>query len=343
MSKMRDKVLAEAAKWVGYLEKKSDKNLEDFTANAGNNNYTIFAKKYAEYGFGEYSVYQGQPWCAMGVTVIFYNALGYSTASKIITGYAYCPYGVQHWKQRGRWHDRSGYTPQPGDVIMFQDSYGTACHTGIVYAVKGGRVYTYEGNTSDGTSVIANGGAFCAKNYTQSNKRILGYGNPDWDAIEDAHYGEEFYTKLKSAGLVSDSGIWQDYDAPTTKSQTIALIDKSTGGRWESEEADASIHWVQPHVISLCGKKIVTDKDQWLTYPDIPISKALLLALVDNATGGMTGTYKGRKADHWSRNNLDSLCDKAIITTPEAWTDFEAQVSHAQTMALVAKAFLNAA
>ena len=86
-------------------------------------------------------------------------------------------------------------------------------------------------------------------------------------------------------------------------------------------------------------KKIITDKVQFLKNPDAPISKALLLALVDKATGGTNDKYKNRNADHWGRNHLDSLCDKAIINTPSAWTDFNGQVNKGQAIALICKAF----
>ena len=49
-------VLDLAESYVGYLEKASDYMLEDKTANAGSANYTIFAKKYADYGFAMLSV-----------------------------------------------------------------------------------------------------------------------------------------------------------------------------------------------------------------------------------------------------------------------------------------------
>lgn len=53
-----NKLITEAEKWVGYLEKKSNRYLNDFTANAGNNNYTRFAVDYCDY-FGEKkNVYQ---------------------------------------------------------------------------------------------------------------------------------------------------------------------------------------------------------------------------------------------------------------------------------------------
>ena len=178
---MKDKVLSLAKSYVGYLEKASNYRLEDKTANSGSANYTIFAKKYADYGFGNF---QGQPWCAMAVTVLFYDALGKDKASRVLTPYAYCPYGVNHWKQKGRWHSKSGYTPQKGDVIFFYNG-AESTHTGLVYDVKNGRVYTYEGNTSDGTTLIPNGGAFCQKSYSLDYSRILGYGNPDWESIEE--------------------------------------------------------------------------------------------------------------------------------------------------------------
>ncbi len=103
---------------------------------------------------------------------------------------------------------------------------------------------------------------------------------------------------------------------------------------------NASIHWVQPIVISLCGKCIVSDKNTWLNAPDAYISKALCLALVDAATGGTRAEYAGRATDHWARNNLDSLCDKSIIATPHAWDDdFEGTVTRGNFLALVCKAF----
>ena len=54
-------IVEEAKKWVGYLEKASDSNLNSFTANAGDNNYTRFAVDYCSY-FGEsLNVYQAIP------------------------------------------------------------------------------------------------------------------------------------------------------------------------------------------------------------------------------------------------------------------------------------------
>lgn len=149
----------------------------------------------------------------------------------------------------------------------------------------------------------------------------------------------KYLNALLNRGIITDKALWSQYDAPVTKTQAVALIDKASGGTWTSDESDASIHWVQPLVISLCGKGIISDKTEWLTNPDASVSVALLLALVDKATGGMKSQYAGRNTDHWGRNCLDSLCDKAIITTPSAWTNFEGEVSRGNTMALICKAF----
>ena len=323
-----DKVIKIAQNEVGYLEKRSNSQLYDKTANAGSNNYT---KYWAEI----YPSYQGQPWCACFVTWVLVQAFGVELATKLLKHYpyVYCPTMASLFSLNAN--------PKAGDIVIFKHS-GEFTHTGIVTYVNGDYFETVEGNTSGGSSIIANGGAVCAKSYYNSNLPGTKFCTPDWSlvaSVNNIHYGQEYLDKLINKGFISNDEIWGQFDNPATKSNVIALIDKVTGGKWDSEEADSSVHWVQPHVISLCGKKIITDKTQWLTCPDADISSALLLALIDNATGGMCDKYVGRNTDHWGRNHLDSLCDKAIIITPQSWTNFEGQVSYAQTMALICKAF----
>lgn len=330
---MLDKVLQEAKKWIGYLEKKSNAYLEDFTKNAGSNNYTIFAKQYKEY-FNE--DYQAQPWCAMYVSCVFRNALGKEFQKKIMPHFAYCPTGVNQFKKMGCWYKDN---PQIGDIIFFTNSEGRAGHVGIVYNVDSTYVYTIEGNTSSGSYVIANGGAVVSKKYSKKYNRILGYGRPNYLDLNEP-WEAEFLNKLVNKGCIVDKSEWGKYTEPVSKKLCLALIDKITGGTWKSEEADSTFHWAQPHVISLCGKKIITDKDEWLNNMDCNVSKALVLALVDKATGGVKEQYKNIKYDHWARANLNSLCDKEAINTPKVWDDdFEGVVTKGNFMALVCKAF----
>lgn len=163
-----DKVIAAAERWLGYLEKRSNAQLSELTANAGDANYTIFAQQYRE-RWGEN--YQGQPWCAMFVSCMLYEGCG----RELVQHFAYCPYGVNWFKQQGRWYT-SG--PKRGDVIFFKDSGGTACHVGLVSSVSGGTVVTIEGNTSSEAGVVANGGCVRRKSYSLDYSRILGYGRP---------------------------------------------------------------------------------------------------------------------------------------------------------------------
>ena len=152
------------------------------------------------------------------------------------------------------------------------------------------------------------------------------------------HWAQTYLDILKTKGIIENEDQWKDFDRPVTKALTVALIDKITGGIWGSNEANSKIHWAQPHIISLGGKKIVTDKTQWIPSLNDNISKALLLALVCNIGGGLSDLYKNRLSDHWARNCLDTLCDRGIIDTPNSWIDFDSDVSKGLIMALLCKA-----
>lgn len=312
---------------VGYLEKNTLANLDSKIVNAGSNNYTKYWRDIKP-------SYQGEPWCACFVTWTLQQVVGKSMAAKLLRHYpyVYCPTLAELFTLNAN--------PQVGDIVIFKRN-GVFVHTGWVTKVSGDYFETIEGNTSGGQDIVANGGGVFKKSYYNSNLPGTKFVRLDFAMADDSspHWGEVYRNALINRGIITDVNYWSDYDAPVLKSQACALIDKLTGGMWTSEESDASTHWVQPVIISLCGKRIIFDKSSWLSNPDVPISKALLLALVDNATGGICEAYKCRKTDHWGRNHLDSLCDKQIINTPSAWTDFEAQSSRAATVALMCKAF----
>lgn len=171
----RRRLIDFALSYVGYLEKGSECCLEDYTANAGRKNFTIFARWYRELTGEDY---QGQAWCAMFVSVCFYRVFG---RSDICPPFAYCPSGVNSFKRLGAFYNR----PEKGDVIFFTNGK-RAYHTGIVTDVKNGRVYTVEGNTSSSTGVVENGGAVAKKSYALSYSKILGYGRPKYALLKEA-------------------------------------------------------------------------------------------------------------------------------------------------------------
>lgn len=85
---------------------------------------------------------------------------------------------MNYFKNKGQFYTK----PEVGDVIFFESSTeaGESSHTGIVYKKNLLNVFTVEGNTSDGKAIVENGGEVSAKKYALSNKRILGYGRPDY-------------------------------------------------------------------------------------------------------------------------------------------------------------------
>ena len=122
------KVVEEARKWLGYLEKKSNKNLESFTLNAGNKNYNYFASK-----MKEWKVYnlQAQPWCDIFVDFVFIQALGIDRARQLLGGFsAYTPTSASQLKTAGATYQTAAKA-SPGAVIFFRNST-RICHTGIV-------------------------------------------------------------------------------------------------------------------------------------------------------------------------------------------------------------------
>ncbi len=122
-------------------------------------------------------------WCAAFVSWCANQA---GVPSSIVYYHAYCPYGVNWFKNQGRFHysaSRGGsYVPKRGDIIYFAPSgSSTSSHIGIVRYSSGGTVYTVEGNTSGQSGEVNEGGGVFMKSYSLSYSRIMGYGVPAYE------------------------------------------------------------------------------------------------------------------------------------------------------------------
>ncbi|MGN0163598.1 MAG: CHAP domain-containing protein [Candidatus Ornithomonoglobus sp.] len=161
-----NKVIQIAESEVGYLEKASNAYLYDKTANAGSANYTKYWADIAP-------SLQGEPWCAEFISWVLKQAFGQAIAAVLLGHFPYisCIKGREKAQAQNRWTR----TPSVGAIIIFGDSNGTPCHTGLVRGYDDNYVYTTEGNTSGGSTVIANGGGVYRKSYTRGSSRILGY------------------------------------------------------------------------------------------------------------------------------------------------------------------------
>lgn len=181
-----ERAIAIALAEVGYLEKKSNSQLDDQTANAGYNNYTKYARDLDAITDFYNGRKQSAAWCDVFCDWVMYKAFGREAGQKLLCQPdkslgAGCTYSANYYKAKGQFHTKD---PKPGDQIFFWNSSKTdVAHTGIVYKVDNLYVYTVEGNTSSQAGVIANGGGVFKKSYAINYNRIYGYGRPDYDSV----------------------------------------------------------------------------------------------------------------------------------------------------------------
>lgn len=165
-----DKLIQIVKNEIGYLEKASNSQLDSKTANAGENNYTKYWRDIKP-------DYQGQPWCAAFVSWCMMKAFGLDTAKKLLKHwpYVYCPTMADLFTLNSN--------PKVGDIVIFYRN-GTFTHTGIVIKVSGDRFWTVEGNTSGGSTIIANGGGVCQKSYYNSNLPGTKFCTPNYSLVK---------------------------------------------------------------------------------------------------------------------------------------------------------------
>ncbi len=187
-----ENIVKEAQRWIGYREKNhASADLEDFYADAGDGNYTIFSVL-CGYGIKPWQ------WCQLFVCSLFVIVCGSIQAAKKAlydtdggdTLTSYTPTGAQFFKDAGRWFT----TPERGDVVYFygyvsSEGRKRICHTGIVTWVNRDNLTfgTAEGNSNfDGFTT--NGGCVARHEYSYAevggDARVNGFGRPNYDKHE---------------------------------------------------------------------------------------------------------------------------------------------------------------
>ena len=168
----REIVISVARNEVGYLEKKSNSQLDDKTANAGDGNYSKYARDLDNIDGFYNGKKNGYSWCDIFVDWCFVKAFGVNRALELLCQpLKSCGAGVgfscDYYKNNGQFFTKA----QIGDQIFFKDSKGVRTHTGLVIGVDDKYVYTIEGNTGDGVR---------EKKYTHNSSSIYGYGRPNY-------------------------------------------------------------------------------------------------------------------------------------------------------------------
>jgi len=171
-------VIAIAKGEVGYLEKATNAQLEDKTANAGHKNWNKYAawidKTYPDFYNGRKN---GYDWCDIFVDYCFLQAYGLEDALRLLcqplhSAGAGCTASYNYYKMAGR----ICQTPCVGAQIFYTKDHKSCYHTGIVVGVRDGIVTTIEGNTGDKVAY---------KTISQASGYIMGYGIPDYDKEDE--------------------------------------------------------------------------------------------------------------------------------------------------------------
>lgn len=216
MAYSQDKVISVAKAEIGYLEKKSNKDLNSKTANAGSKNYTKYGAWYGD---------NPDYWCAMFVCWCFAQAYGSPAKDILCGGYsAACETMRARFVKAGRYNKE----PQAGDCIFFTGTrHAGANHIGIVWKVDGSKIYTIEGNTSGANGVIDNGGGVAQKSYSKSYSRIMGYGHPKFDV----------------GGSATNTTTNTTTSKPTTTTKPASTSSSSTSKPSKSNKIDVDGEW----------------------------------------------------------------------------------------------------
>lgn len=159
-------VLAVAASQIGYCEKKTNANLDDFTKNAGANNYTKYARDLYKAGYWNGSK-QNAEWCTTFVAWCIYEACGKNIAdAKKVQPYgtygASCKWQTKYYQNAKRWSE----TPAVGDQAFF-----TRGHTGLVEKVGAKTITLIEGNSHNKVE---------RRTYSFPNAIFSGFGKPNY-------------------------------------------------------------------------------------------------------------------------------------------------------------------
>lgn len=159
---------------VGYIGKKSNKDLDSKTANI-RGKWTKYARDLDNITGFYNGKKNGFDYCDVFVDWCMVRAYGAELAKKLLcqparslgagTGYS-----ARYYQQKGQYYK----FPEVGDQIFFR--YGIEIgHTGYVWKVTNSYVYTVEGNVNC---------AVVQRQYAKTNKVIDGYGRPNYSLVE---------------------------------------------------------------------------------------------------------------------------------------------------------------
>lgn len=196
-----EEIIKLAVSQLGYIGKKSNRNLDDFKANA-RGKYTKYARDLDALGDFYNGPKNGYDWCDVFVDWLFVKAFGVDEALRLTcqpkkSCGAGCTFSSDYYRKKSQFFQSN---PQRGDQVFFWDGYNIY-HTGIVIGVDDSKITTIEGNSN--CEVVM-------RTYSKSYNHIYGYGRPNYDtqatqatqAVKKEQYSNVVYTVVKGDYLI---------------------------------------------------------------------------------------------------------------------------------------------
>ena len=214
-------VLAIALSQLGYHEGDGEADLDGMNS-AGNSNFVEYNVLYGKLDNQEGNgLSYGYAWCAAFVNWCLRQARVEKTASGSEVS---CRRWLADCKDMGIYEEKDGYAPKSGDLIFFKDadSAVTSTHIGMVLYSDENRVYTIEGNASNGSTLSTDGHYVCTKSYKLSDSYIVAYATPKYATDETAAKVDYSGTNITS-GLYISKGEMNIYSDKEMNKKTDVL------------------------------------------------------------------------------------------------------------------------
>ncbi len=195
-------VLAIALSQLGYHEGDGDADLDGMNA-SGTKNFVEYNVLYGKLDNQEGNgLSYGYAWCAAFVNWCLRQARVEKTASGSEVS---CRRWLADCKDMGIYVAKDGYAPKTADLIFFRDadSAVTSTHIGMVLYSDENRVYTIEGNASNGSTLSTAGHYVCLKSYKLSDSYIVAYATPKYKTDETAPRVDYSGTNMSSGLYIS--------------------------------------------------------------------------------------------------------------------------------------------
>ena len=162
----------EKAARFAFLQKLADQYDSRGEIKSGDSTYTYFSEWYIGGYARDPRWNQYTPWCGC------FLSWGAEQQRDTIDGapprFANVDTGMEGFQKSGKWRNPNDANnmPIPGDYVFFDwDGGSDPDHVGAVLCVKGGFLYTIEGNS---------GGRVAVQRYSLRDSRIVGYGVLNW-------------------------------------------------------------------------------------------------------------------------------------------------------------------